>query len=191
MSVDDPQPASVGLSGGAKDNADQHNQKSNQAVKMRINERWRRVGVLLIAVSSLAFLAACSSPSPSALQPHPGKGGLTLLSYPLSIGQAVGTIDGIVAYANSDEHSGHFVCTSTSCTRTWRPWLTDGAKVHAGADVQQSLIGSVTRPDGTTQMTYGGHPLYFYAHNKHAVQANAQGAGGVWYVVGTDGNIIK
>ena len=43
----------------------------------------------------------------------------------------------------------------------------------------------------TTQMTYGGHPLYLYAHTKNAVQANAQGAGGVWYVVGTDGNVIK
>ena len=63
--------------------------------------------------------------------------------------------------------------------------------IHAGAGVQQSLIGTVKRPDGSTQMTYGGHPLYLYAHTKNAVQANAQGAGGVWYVVGSDGNVIK
>jgi predicted lipoprotein with Yx(FWY)xxD motif len=146
---------------------------------------------VLVAAASLSLLAAACSSSPSGFQPHASKGGLTLYSYPLSVGQAVGSIYGIVVYTNMDEHGSHFVCTSTSCTQTWRPWVTGGAKVHAGPDVQPSLIGSVTRPDGSTQMTYGGHPLYFYAHNKHAVQANAQGAGGVWYVVGTDGNVIK
>jgi predicted lipoprotein with Yx(FWY)xxD motif len=103
----------------------------------------------------------------------------------------VGTIAGIVAYTDTAEHSGHFVCTSSSCTNTWQPWVTQGAAVHAGAGVQQSLIGTVKRPDGTEQIAYGGHPLYLYAHTQHAVQANAQGAGGVWYVVGTDGNVIK
>jgi predicted lipoprotein with Yx(FWY)xxD motif len=153
----------------------------------------RGIGAALVGAASLALIAAaCSSPSSSSgFQPHPAKGGLTLFSYPITEGQVVGTIDGIVAYSDTAEHAGHFVCTSASCTATWRPWLTDGAKVHAGAGVEQSQISTVTRPDGTTQVSYGGHPLYFYAHNKHAVQANAQGAGGVWYVVGTGGDILK
>ncbi len=115
----------------------------------------------------------------------------TLFAYHTALGQVVGSIAGIVAYTDTAEHTGHFVCTSTSCTTTWHPWLTDGVTVRAGAGVQQSLIGTVKRPDGTVQMTYGGHPLYLYAHVQNAVQANAQGAGGVWYVVGTDGTVIK
>ena len=106
--------------------------------------------------------------------------GLTLFAYHTALGQVVGSIAGIVAYTDTAEHTGHFVCTSTSCTTTWHPWLTDGVTVRAGAGVQQSLIGTVKRPDGTVQMTYGGHPLYLYAHVQNAVQANAQGAGGVW-----------
>ena len=106
-------------------------------------------------------------------------------------GSVVGSIVGIVAYTDSAESSKHFVCTSASCTATWQPWVTDGVDVVAAAGVQQSLIGTVKRPDGSVQMTYGGHPLYLYVHTQHAVQANAEGAGGVWYVVGTDGNIIK
>jgi predicted lipoprotein with Yx(FWY)xxD motif len=136
--------------------------------------------------------AACSSSpsSTSGLQPKP-KNGLTLFAYKTTLGETVGSIAGIVAYTDDAEHAGHFVCTSASCTTTWHPWLTDGVAVRAAAGVQQSQIGTVKRPDGTVQMTYGGHPLYLYAHTKNAVQANAQGAGGVWYVVGTDGNVIK
>jgi len=155
--------------------------------------RVARRGAVVIAITSMAFLAACSS-SPSSsnggttLRP---KGGLTLYSYKTSLGTVVGSIAGIVAYTDTAESSGNFKCTSSSCTATWHPWLTYGVKVTAAAGVQQSLIGTVKRPDGTTQMTYGGHPLYLYAHNQNAVQANAQGAGGVWYVVGTDGTVIK
>jgi predicted lipoprotein with Yx(FWY)xxD motif len=149
---------------------------------------------LLLVVVGLSLSAAACSSSPSSssgFQPRPGKTGLTLFSYKTTLGQAVGSIAGIVAYTDTAEHGNHFVCTASSCTTTWHPWLTYGAKVRAGAGVQPSLIGSVKRPDGTVQMTYGGHPLYLYAHTQQAVQANAQGAGGVWYVVGTDGNVIK
>jgi len=155
--------------------------------------RWRR-RALVGAVASLSLVAAACSSSPSSnsgLTPKPGKNGLTLFAYKTTLGQAVGSIAGDVVYTDTAEHGTHFVCTSSSCTATWHPWLTYGVKVHAGAGVQQSLIGSVKRPDGSEQMTYGGHALYLYAHVKQAVQANAQGAGGVWYVVGTDGNVIK
>ena len=152
----------------------------------------RRTRLTALALACASLLAACSSsPTASGFHPRPGKNGLTLFNYPTALGPVVGTIAGIVAYTDTTESSHHFVCTSTSCTATWHPWITYGATVHAGVGVQQSLIGTVKRPDGSLQMTYGGHALYFYAHNKNAVQANAEGAGGVWYVVGTDGNVVK
>jgi len=155
--------------------------------------RWAR-RTLVGAVASLSLVAAACSSSPSSSAGpkfKPDKNGLFLFSYKTSLGETVGGIAGIVAYTDTAERAGHFVCTSASCTTTWHPMLTYGYPVHAGAGVQQSLIGSVKRPDGNLQITYGGHPLYLYAHTKYAVQANAQGAGGVWYVVGTDGNVIK
>jgi predicted lipoprotein with Yx(FWY)xxD motif len=145
-----------------------------------------------MALAGLSVLSACSSPPlASRFKPGSSKDTISVYAYQTSLGQVVGSFYGIVAYTNTAEQTGHFACTSQACTATWHPWVTFGAKLKALPGVQQSMIGTVKRPDGNIQMTYGGHPLYLYAHTKHAVRANAQGAGGVWYVVGTDGNIVK
>lgn len=75
------------------------------------------------------------------------------------------------------------------CAVAWPPVLTEGDPV-AGAGVRSGLLGTTERRDGTTQVTYGGHPLYFYAHEGpgevecHDVFLN----GGNWYVVQPSGN---
>jgi predicted lipoprotein with Yx(FWY)xxD motif len=74
------------------------------------------------------------------------------------------------------------------CAAAWPPVLTTGAP-QAGGDVRADLLGTVARDDGSTQVTYGGHPLYFYAHEGpgqvlcHDVVEN----GGRWLVVTPDG----
>ena len=75
-----------------------------------------------------------------------------------------------------------------ACADAWPPVLTDGAPV-AGEQARQSLLGTVERADGSTQVTYAGHPLYFYAHEGknevkcHDIFLN----GGNWYAVQPDG----
>ncbi|BAS09268.1 secreted repeat of protein [Arthrobacter sp. Hiyo4] len=49
------------------------------------------------------------------------------------------------------------------CAEAWPPVLTDGAPTASG-EVDSALLGTTKRQDGTTQVTYNGHPLYFYAH---------------------------
>ena len=74
------------------------------------------------------------------------------------------------------------------CAAAWPPVLTTGMPV-AGDGVDESLLGTTERRDGSTQLTYGGRPLYFYAHEEpgevrcHNVDLN----GGLWWVVGADG----
>jgi predicted lipoprotein with Yx(FWY)xxD motif len=59
----------------------------------------------------------------------------------------------------------------------------------AGAGLEASRLGTTERSDGTKQVTYGGHPLYYYAHEGpgevkcHDVPMN----GGNWYVVQPEG----
>jgi predicted lipoprotein with Yx(FWY)xxD motif len=71
-----------------------------------------------------------------------------------------------------------------ACAKAWPPVLTKGAPIAADG-IRPSLLGTTVRTDGTTQVTYGGHPLYFYAHEaKNEVKChNIQGFGGIWLVV--------
>jgi predicted lipoprotein with Yx(FWY)xxD motif len=74
------------------------------------------------------------------------------------------------------------------CATAWPPVLTDGTPQAAGA-AGQALLGTSQRTDGSVQVTYAGHPLYFYAHEGpgevlcHDVFLN----GGTWYVVTPEG----
>jgi predicted lipoprotein with Yx(FWY)xxD motif len=76
------------------------------------------------------------------------------------------------------------------CAANWPP-------VPAGTDAPQldgvdaSVVGTVTRTDGTKQLTLAGHPLYQFAKDMKPGDVMGQGFfNGVWWVVGPDGNKI-
>ena len=74
------------------------------------------------------------------------------------------------------------------CAEAWPPVFSKGPP-RAGMGVRASLLGTIKRRDGRTQVTYAGRPLYFYAHEDpgvvlcHDVSLN----GGYWWAVGADG----
>jgi hypothetical protein len=53
--------------------------------------------------------------------------------------------------------------------------------------VDQSLVGTVVRKDGSKQLTLKGWPLYEFSNDKAPGQANGQGSGGTWFAVTPDG----
>jgi predicted lipoprotein with Yx(FWY)xxD motif len=75
-----------------------------------------------------------------------------------------------------------------ACATAWPPVLTDGHPRAAGA-VRDGLLGTTKRTDGSSQVTYAGHPLYYYAHeNPHQVLChNVTEFGGRWLVVTPNG----
>ena len=74
------------------------------------------------------------------------------------------------------------------CAQAWPPVLTTGMPRGQGS-VRSDLLGTTRRSDGATQVTYAGHPLYFYAHEgKYQVLChNVVGFGGTWLVVQPNG----
>jgi predicted lipoprotein with Yx(FWY)xxD motif len=74
------------------------------------------------------------------------------------------------------------------CAKEWPPVLTDGAP-SARDDVRPGLLGTTRRADGVVQVTYAGHPLYYYAHEgKYEVLChNIEEFGGTWLVLRPDG----
>ena len=83
-------------------------------------------------------------------------------------------------------------CTG-ACAQVWPPLLTSGpAPVTTGA-AQASLVGTSPRADGTRQVTYDGHPLYYFAGDTAPGDVRGQGIhnfGGGWYVVAPGGDEI-
>jgi predicted lipoprotein with Yx(FWY)xxD motif len=80
-------------------------------------------------------------------------------------------------------------CNSASCVQYWPPVLTKGSP-QAGPGVSGSLLGTTTRADGTTQVTYGGHPLYLFISDTKPGDLTGQGLnafGAPWYVVSPAG----
>jgi predicted lipoprotein with Yx(FWY)xxD motif len=71
------------------------------------------------------------------------------------------------------------------CATKWPPLTTAGAPV-AGAGVNAAMLSTTPRADGTTQLTYNGHPLYYYDDDEGPGTAKGQGEnsyGANWYVL--------
>jgi predicted lipoprotein with Yx(FWY)xxD motif len=77
-----------------------------------------------------------------------------------------------------------------SCATNWPPLLTE-AKPVAGNGADPALLGTTTRKDGTTQVTYKGMPVYTWAADQKPGDTTGENVGEVWFVLDVAGNIIK
>jgi predicted lipoprotein with Yx(FWY)xxD motif len=78
---------------------------------------------------------------------------------------------------------------SGACAQVWPPVTTSAAATVGGGAIAADL-GTTTRADGTKQVTYKGHPLYFFAKDKDDGDAYGQGVHGFgadWYVLKPSG----
>lgn len=75
------------------------------------------------------------------------------------------------------------------CAAAWPPVLTT-SEPEAGAGIDTALLGTIKRSDGATQVTYNGHPLYYYAHEGPGEVKchNITTHGGLWWVINTNGS---
>ncbi len=93
----------------------------------------------------------------------------------------IDNIGGKTLYTFKNDSAGTSAC-SGDCAKAWPPF-TVGAKdrlvVGAGAS---GALATITRDDGTLQVTYNGMPLYTYSKDAAPGDATGQGIGNVWYV---------
>jgi len=95
--------------------------------------------------------------------------------------------DGLALYLFTTDTGDTSTCYD-ACATSWPPLLTDTADVAASGSVDATLIGTSERTDGTTQVTYGGHPLYYYMDDDEPGETEGQGVNNVWFVVNPDGS---
>ena len=105
-----------------------------------------------------------------------------------SLGSFLVDDKGMTLYLFTKDTPNTSVCYD-KCATAWPPLLT-GDKPSAGEGVDASLLGTTTRKDGATQVTYNGWPLYYYEKDKAAGDVTGQDVGGVWYVVSAAGDQV-
>jgi predicted lipoprotein with Yx(FWY)xxD motif len=107
---------------------------------------------------------------------------------------------GMTLYYFTQDTGGQATCVgdqpAAGCGTVWPPLATDGSP-SAGPGAKASLLGTVTRSDGVVQVTYGGHPLYYFKGYTGTPPDRKPGAihgfayYGVWFVLGPNGTPIK
>ena len=98
-------------------------------------------------------------------------------------GPILATGGGATLYDFVPDTPTHSACLDDGCVLQWPPLLKSGA-VQVGKGVDPSLVGTLRRPYGSTQLSYGGHPLYTYNMDITPGMVTGQAIdqdGGLWY----------
>lgn len=141
------------------------------------------------SVSPSSFASPRSSPSPSVSPSVAAAATLDVRQDP-ALGSFLVDGAGKTLYLFMADSQNQSSC-SGSCAAVWPPLVGPaGQNLKAGQGVNASLIGTTVRSDGSTQATYAGHPLYYYAPDQKPGDIFGQGInsfGAVWYLVNIDG----
>lgn len=128
-----------------------------------------------------------ASGSPDPEQADSPAAGIVITSAGSDFGQMLYNDDGQAIYIWERENSAKPRCYG-DCAEAWPPVLTDGGPVAAGR-VSARKLGTTQRSDGTTQVTYNGHPLYYYTDELPGEVRchNVATHGGLWWVIAPNG----
>ena len=150
-----------------------------------------------VAALGLLVLAGCGSSTDeggsaagSGTSSAGGTGDAVLTTADSDLGEIVVDADGRTVYVFDKDTagSGQSAC-SGDCLAKW-------PAVEAESDAPEvdgvtGDVGTITRDDGTKQVTLGGMPLYLFAGDSQAGDVTGQAVGGSWWVVGPDGTKIS
>lgn len=121
----------------------------------------------------------------------PAGSGVTITSAGSRFGPILFDGEDRAIYYFDKEASAESECYG-ACAEAWPPVLTEGAP-EAGGDADRALLGTTERDDGSTQVTYDGHPLYYYVDDPpgEALCHDVDEFGGLWLVVEPDGAAVQ
>ncbi len=102
------------------------------------------------------------------------------------LGEVVTDADGFTLYRfDEDTADPSTTACEGDCATTWPPVLTRNEIVYTGIDA--SLLGTLTREDGSVQVTLAGWPLYRFSGDTEAGDTNGEAVGGTWFTAAPDG----
>jgi predicted lipoprotein with Yx(FWY)xxD motif len=91
--------------------------------------------------------------------------------------------EGHTLYVFTRDAAADSACLN-QCALTWPPFV---GRARAGAGLRQGDFATIARSDGHSQVTFDGHPLYYFVGDARPGDANGQGLAGAWFLIGADG----
>lgn len=153
--------------------------------------------MLTVLAGTALTLAACGSDSSSTADPYnPPTTVAPAPTTTVAVKTAKSTLGDILVdpsgrtlYAFTKDVNATSSCTD-ACAATWPPELVTG-DIAVDNGLSAKLFTAIDRADGTKQLRVGKWPLYTFAGDAAPGDTNGQGSGGFWFVVGTDGSLVK
>ena len=149
--------------------------------------------VLTAALAAIAVLAAACSSGQSATtttKAAPTGSGVSTTAVKLasaklpSVGSVLTGPNGKTLYYFTTDSGTATSCTG-QCAVIWPPLVVSAGTQAALASGVSGTVGTAMRPDGSTQVTYKGHLLYYYKGDTAPGQDKGQGLDGTWFVATT------
>lgn len=155
--------------------------------KIALNGTIAGAALLVVACGSPGSYSYGAAPAPSS---NPQAATVGLRGTPL--GQILVDGAGRSLYVFEADKSTMSSCYG-DCASVWPPVLVSGSAV-AGPGVNQSLLSTTTRRDGSVELVYNGHPLYYFVSDTHAGDITGQALnsfGAEWYVLSAAGAEVR
>jgi predicted lipoprotein with Yx(FWY)xxD motif len=142
--------------------------------------------------STTATPLSSSSPAPApAVSSGSASGATVITTASSSAGTILTSGSGRAMYLWVKDPSGTSYC-SGACAGAWPPVTSTGSVTAVGA-AKASDLGTITRSDGSKQVTYDGHPLYYFVGDSGPGVAKGQGSDGFgakWWLVSPSGTDV-
>jgi predicted lipoprotein with Yx(FWY)xxD motif len=149
-----------------------------------------KIRIALATVAAVALAAAGVAAAAAVTHQSSAVSG-TVNLHKTKLGKVLAGKSGKTLYLFMADKHGKSACYG-KCATNWPPLM--ASKPTAGTGVKSALLGTTKRKNGAKQVTYAGHPLYFFKLDKAAGQTNGEGLdffGGKWYGVNSAGRAVK
>ncbi len=103
------------------------------------------------------------------------------------LGDIIVDDEGMTMYLFMPDAQGDASVCNDECAAAWPPQI---EITEVGDGLDESLVGTITRDDGSVQGTYNGWPLYYFSGDSAPGDVNGQGLNDVWYVIDASGAAI-
>ena len=97
--------------------------------------------------------------------------------------------EGRTLYLFTGDGEGQSTCYD-ACAQTWPPF-TEDLLGGPGSGIDATLLATAVRTDGAIQVTYNGHPIYYYSGDQVPGETNGHGVGGQWFAVTSEGELAQ